>query len=203
MKILATAISIILHPLLMITYGIGLALSTTYLAVLPLNIKIMIMVLVFTVTAVLPAVVIGLMIKYGMAGDYELERKEERRYPYMITMLCNTACIYFLVRWGMPGWMLSMLIASVVTLGLALIVNSFWKISAHLMGIGGVTGGVFGLSYLWGLNPFPLFIIVLLLSAAVASSRISLGRHTPLQTYAGFSLGFLLTFIGATWYLFV
>jgi membrane-associated phospholipid phosphatase len=70
-----------------------------------------------------------------------------------------------------------------------------WKISAHLSGIGGLTGGVFAFCYVMAVNPVWLMILMLVMSALTAISRIELKAHTPAQTLAGFTVGFLMVFL--------
>ena len=41
------------------------------------------------------------------------------------------------------------------------------------------------------------FIAVLLIAGLLGTSRIFLKRHTPMQVYAGFSLGFMCTFVAS------
>lgn len=84
-----------------------------------------------------------------------------------------------------------------VSLSILLItlINLKWKISAHLSGIGGLAGGIFGISYRMGYNNLGFLVLILAISALVAFSRIELKAHTPGQTLAGFLLGFITVFI--------
>jgi len=75
------------------------------------------------------------------------------------------------------------------------LINLKWKISAHLSGIGGLTGSIFGVCYRMALNPVWLFALVLFISALVGLSRIELKAHTPSQALAGFAIGFLMIFL--------
>ena len=70
MRLIANILSIAFHPLLMVTYGVALAFASTYLAVYPLQMKLLILSGVFLMTAVVPAIFIFLLVKYGNAGDY-------------------------------------------------------------------------------------------------------------------------------------
>lgn len=95
----------------------------------------------------------------------------------------------------MPLFLVLMGVGSTLSIIAITLINSRWKISAHLSGIGGLSGGVFGYSYIMGINPLGLLIVLLSLSALTALARIELKAHTPGQTLAGFSVGFLLVFL--------
>lgn len=195
MRLFANIISIVLHPLLMITYGVVLALMFTYLAIYPFGIKVLIAGGVFFSTALIPGLFILLMVKSGAAHDLELTNRKERLVPYLIMITSNLACFFFLYKMRMPFWVLSLMISSVVALVFALCINFFWKISAHLLGIGAALGAILGMCRLQHMNAWPLFMLGFIFAGLLGSSRILLGRHTPMQVYAGFTLGFVFTFV--------
>ncbi|MEJ2126748.1 MAG: phosphatase PAP2 family protein, partial [Candidatus Bathyarchaeota archaeon] len=59
-----------------------------------------------------------------------------------------------------------------------MVVNQLWKVSIHCAG---VTGPIFALVFVIGLEIIPLSLIII----AVCWSRIKLKSHTPTQTLAG------------------
>lgn len=69
-------------------------------------------------------------------------------------------------------------------------INSFWKISAHLCGIGGLCGAFFGLSWIFSANNLPLMLTLVLLSVLLGWARLECRAHTLPQLAAGFLLGF-------------
>jgi membrane-associated phospholipid phosphatase len=80
-------------------------------------------------------------------------------------------------------------------------VTFFWKISAHMTGISGFLAIIsvtimkfsdFGLLY--------YFLGIILLTGVLASSRLYLNAHTPLEVLGGFLLGFAVCF-GAFWFI--
>lgn len=195
MKVLANITSFLFHPLLMVTYGTLLALTYTYLAVYPPTVKLLITGGVLFSTALVPALFILLMIKNGAAVDIELSDRKERAVPYLIFITSILACAFFLYKMLMPFWLLNLLIGACTALVFALIINFYWKISAHAIGIGGLLGGMMGVSHIQMINPYVSFIVVILISGLLGTSRIILKKHTPMQVYAGFCLGFICTFV--------
>ena len=177
MKLFSNIISFVFHPLLMVTYGIVLALMFTFLAIYPLPVKLLIAGGTFISTAIVPGLFIFLLVKNGAAGDIELSDRKERVVPYLIFITSILVCIFFLYKMLMPFWLLAMLIGACVALVIALCINFAWKISAHAIGIGGLLGGIMGVARIHMINPYWAFIVVLIVAGLLGTSRIFLKRH--------------------------
>lgn len=206
MKLFANTVSFLFHPLLMITIGIILAFNFTYLAIYPFKVKALIIGGTFLSTAVIPALFILLMIRTGSASDIELSDRKERALPYLIFISAILVNLYFLYKLMMPFWLLGILMGACIALILALCINFVWKISAHMIAIGGLLGAAMGISRIHMMNPYWSFMILFLIAGMLGTSRIYLKKHTPMQVYAGFTLGFACTFIASIWkyiYLFI
>ena len=197
MRLFSKILSILFHPFLMQTYGITIALICTFLALYPLRVKLLIWGATFLSTAVLPGLFIYLLIRNGVASDLELTKRKERVLPYVIFFTSVLLCLYFLYRMMMPFWLIALLRGVCIALFIALCINFFWKISAHMIGIGGLLGGLMGIAHVHLINPYSAFMAVWLIACLVGMSRIFLKRHTPMQVYAGFSLGFMCTFVAS------
>ena len=115
--------------------------------------------------------------------------------PYLFSFMAYVFWTLFMWRtMQFPMFIVAMGMGSALSIFVIVFVNFRWKISAHLAGIGGLTGSVFGVCYRTAINPVWLFIIILAISALVALSRIELKAHTPGQTLAGFAVGFVMVF---------
>ena len=159
MRLIANILSIAFHPLLMVTYGVALAFASTYLAVYPLQMKLLILSGVFLMTAVVPAIFIFLLVKYGNAGDYALTNRRVRTLPYLLYVASIVACAFFLLRMLLPFWLVVILFGTAAVMLIAMGINFRWKISAHMIGIGGLIGGIMGIAQIYALNPWRGFII--------------------------------------------
>ncbi|WP_293667573.1 hypothetical protein [uncultured Parabacteroides sp.] len=197
MKLFANIISGMFHPLLMVTYGVVLALSFTYLAIYPPTMKLLLAGGAFLSTAVIPGAFILMMVKNGAAVDMELSDRHERVVPYLIFITSIMVCAFYMYKMMLPFWFISLLLGACVALILALLINFFWKISAHAIGVGGLLGGIMGVARIHLMNPYWAFIAVIVIAGLVGTSRIFLERHTPMQVYAGFCLGFICTFVAS------
>lgn len=185
------------HPLLMVTYGTTLALSFTYLAMFPMEMKLWLVCGVFLMTACIPAAFIFLMLKTGGASDADLANRRERILPYLIFICALLSTAYFLYKMMMPHWLIAQLIGASIALFVALLINFVWKISAHAIGIGGLIGGIMGVAQMQMSNPYVGLIIAFLIAGCVGTSRLILKRHTPMQVYTGFGLGFICIFVSS------
>ena len=73
-----------------------------------------------------------------------------------------------------------------------MLVNIFWKISAHMVGIGGLLGIMITISSRLQINLHYLLIALVLIAGLVAFSRLKLNEHNSAQIYCGFLLGLVI-----------
>lgn len=194
MNKLATLLSTVFHPLLMPTYGIAIALYTSYMRIFGDRLLGIVIVGVLLTTCILPSLGIYILYKLGHISDFRLHERTERTIPYLINFACYVACYLYLYRFGIPGWIIAFIAGAIVALIISLFINRFWKISAHMVAAGSMVTLVFLMSfYSLMLTPYilPLQIASVLLAGAIGSSRILLKRHTLGQVGAGFALGIL------------
>ncbi len=196
MKQFLKVISFVFQPLLMPTFGIAMLLFTN-LALFYTDIwKWFALGGTFLFTAILPATPILMMMRKGQIKDLYISKREQRTFPYLFSLLAYIFWTVFMWRvLQVPFFIVAMGIGSVLSIIIITLVNMKWKISAHLSGIGGLTGGVFAFCYVMAVNPVWLMILMLFISALTALSRIELKAHTPAQTLAGFTVGFLMVFL--------
>lgn len=189
-------VSFVLQPLLMPTFGIILLVLSPLGMYFHATWKWFAVVGTFLFTALMPAAPILVMLRNGQIKDLYISKKEQRTMPYLFSLIAYFFWTLFMWRiLKMPLFLVGMGIGSTLSLVVITLINRRWKISAHLSGIGGLTGGIFGYAYFLGINPLGFLILMLMLSALTALSRIELKAHTPGQTLAGFTVGFMLVFL--------
>lgn len=190
MRLIAKIISILLHPLLIPTYGVLLLFTTARFIAVPLLPKLIVAVTVFCCTAIIPALIIFLFLKLGKVTSLEITNRQERTRPYLYSLITYLFCAYYLWKVNMPFWFVMMVAGSALSILILLLVNLRWKMSAHLSAMGGLLAGIFVVAIHYVINPYMLIIGTLFASAAVGSARVILNAHTPEQTLAGFFNGF-------------
>ena len=197
MKQFSRFISTIFMPLFMPTYSVALLFIYTYFRYVYAGHFVAIIVPTILFTFLIPGTLIYVMERIGIISDLSLPHRSDRFAPYAVTVLCFAFLIYYYFRLGLPTWFLLMIGSSIVTMLIATVITLWWKISAHMFGVAGLIGGVMSVCYfVEKTNPTYLFMLLFIIAGMVGTSRIKLKRHTPAQVYAGFVLGFTVSFIG-------
>lgn len=199
MKYIANFFSVLLHPLLMPFYGMVIILTYSYLSVFPLNFKIAIASVVLLFTGAIPAVSIGLLYRFGKITSLSLNVREERPLPYLITIISYLLCGLFFYKIQLPLWILFYMGGALLSILIAAVINNWWKISAHMTGIGGVLATAFALARIQHMLPVYLLILLVLLAGMLGTSRIALRRHTFMQVVAGTANGFICVYFSMVW----
>lgn len=197
MNRLAHIISFVFSPLLVPTYAVWLVLATSVLSYTPLSTRVGVTLASFLLTCIFPLIAIGVMWKIGYISEPGLNKRTERTVPYVITALSYVACGIYLWRVNAPMWFVMFIGGALLATIISIVVNRWWKISAHMAAMGGLLAILVRIA-ISGLAVTPmLWIIILAIVAcgAVATARLILERHTLGQVTAGFLNGFLCVII--------
>ncbi|MBE9480240.1 MAG: hypothetical protein IMY69_00935 [Bacteroidetes bacterium] len=132
-----------------------------------------------------------------------MKTKEERTLPYLMTIIFYYLASYLLKQLQISPIFYYFILGATFLIIITLIINFFWKISIHMIGIGGMLGTLIGLSFLWMIDiPF-LIILLILCSGITGFARLKLNAHNPVQVYTGFVIGtsfMLLLFLVISYY---
>jgi membrane-associated phospholipid phosphatase len=191
---LARAISVIFQPLLIPTYGfiILFSLNTFFSLLINPAAKWMILGVVFLTTFLFPAVMIYFMMRLGMISSLNLRNRQERVLPFLITGIFYYLVYYMLKQLQISPIYNYFMIGTTLVVVVAMIINFFWKISIHMISLGGVLGLFLGLTFVMMIDLTPLLILIIFISGLVGYSRLQLRAHTPAQVYTGFLTGFVV-----------
>lgn len=196
---IAILISVILQPLVVPTLVFLLILfSVPESSSIHESLKQGIIFMVFLSTALIPMItIVGLRLA-GTLKSLHMATLKERAIPFTITSLYYLLTVYFIkqeTRLDPVLWQALALI-TIAIVGLTL-VTFFWKMSAHMTGMGGLIAAVVVL----GLK-FPNFHVLypllgaMILTGIVATARLYLSAHKPIEVYVGLFFGFCLCFYG-------
>lgn len=214
---IANFISILFHPLLLPTYIFGVLFyispevianlqsyqSANVESLIKIGFKENLLFLLFLCTFLMPASVIYYLYKIKIVSTLKMEELATRRIPYFITFLLYLLFGFFL-KYKLPILReISLAILSIATcLFLIFIISLYWKISAHLTGIGGAIGLFIAISLKKGADSLFLPIIIsIILAGLIGSARLKLNAHNSTQIVAGFVLGFFVSIIAVMLYL--
>jgi len=187
----ANWISYIFHPLIVPTLAISILLFIpSYVAFsIPLAARRLIIGLVMVNTFLAPLLVIVLMKKTGIIRDVNLKEKEERIYPTLVSAFFYLFTYYLFRQANLPSLLGYFIVGATCVVLVGFIVSYFWKISFHMLSIGGFSAYLISVSLLLGHQMNLLIISVVLISGLLGSARIKLNAHTPAQVYTGFLAG--------------
>jgi hypothetical protein len=131
------------------------------------------------------------MKRRGVISSLQMELKEERVYPFIVTIV-----FFFLAYYTLRDVQISevyrlFLMGSTIMVVISLLINFISKISIHMVGIGGLTGSLTGISIRLNLDIVLLISVFILIAGIIGYARLNLAAHKPFQIYLGFVFGFL------------
>jgi hypothetical protein len=154
------------------------------------NLRWLLLGMTFAFTFVLPFLNALFLLRSGYIRSLHMETKEERRIPLLMTAFFFSAEYWMLHDRAVPDTLKLLLLSGTISIVLTVIINLGWKISAHMVGIGGVTGAMFVLSYSLHYPYASGLIMVLLFTAGlIGMARLQMQAHDPWQVWGGFLLG--------------
>jgi len=193
----ARIISYVFHPIFMPTLGLALILHTGsyYDLTLKTDLKWGLYKIFLINTVAMPLVSLLLMKLSRMISSFEMHRREERTVPFVMILIYYGLTFYLLRNSDLPPLYASFLFGIMLALVLVTIINLFWKISVHMVGIAGLAGGFLAFVFKTGIEGLLPFILLVLATGLVGSSRLWLGAHETRQVYAGAVLGFAVEYL--------
>ena len=198
----ANIISYLLHPLFMPCSGIlylyysGKLSGFNRYSSTEQNIdNVLVITTVFFFTLLVPVIVAFLLKITGQIESLQMKSKEERYIPFTVTstgILLSIILLYGYTNIYIHPVIKVFYIGCFLSVFLSLVITFQWKISIHMVGIGGFTGAIFLLNSINDTVSPNLFElgVCLILAGIVAFSRLSLKVHSMSQVIVGFLLGF-------------
>ena len=186
-------ISFIFHPIFIPTYSVFLLfmLVPYFSDFTTISQKKQIIELSVIFTLLLPILSILVLKKIKVIDSLSMENKEERRWPLLFTIGWNYMLFNLLVTIQAHYLIIRLILGAMLILFIAIIISNFWKISLHMLGIGGLVGVFCALNFLLG-GYISLIVILLFFSGLVGYSRINENAHNLNQIYCGFIIGVII-----------
>ncbi len=187
----ATAVSWIFHPFFMPTYMLVMLLTMTVFSLYSTPLKLYLLWVVALYSLIIPGLMLFVLRPLGFISSYKIDNRRERYIPLLIGMVCYVLCAITFARIPSMDFLRKFMLGAAACEMLCLVVSLRWKISLHLTAMGAAMAVLMLINFL-GTPAFVPLIITTLAAGLLASSRLYLGCHTPLQILAGFSGGFLM-----------
>jgi hypothetical protein len=204
-------ISILFHPLMMLTYILTiLLLANPFLfGIRHISEGAGIYLYLVLYTYLFPAIAVLLMKALGLIQSLQMETKNERIGPFI------ASGIFYLWFFrniysdpNMPVVYISAVLGATMALFGAFFINLFYKISIHAVGVGGLLGlTVITISFFsYGSIPidrmgtvyigtYLLLLGVIVICGLVGTARLFLAAHQPKEIYWGYALGMMTQII--------
>jgi len=112
-----------------------------------------------------------------------------------VTCLCYFSAYYILRFLPLPKAFNLLLLGAATAIVLATIITIRWKISIHMVGIGGMVGGLLSISQYLSVDFTWAILAVMVAAGLLGTARMILNTHTPIQIYSGFVLGFVCEYL--------
>lgn len=210
----AKILSVILHPLFIISYVLFYLIQVNPYIFGFANPKSqgLLMISVVTISFMFPMIAILLMKGLGLIESIEMKDKNERIGPLIVTGLFFM-WLYMNIRKNdlVPEALSFFVLGCTIAVFMALLINSFSKISLHTIGAGGFAAGMIFIVYHWSFGSVFISLsaldiqieisdrltvmLVLILAGLTGMSRLYLKAHQENEIYGGYMVGILAQII--------
>jgi len=194
-KILAKFFTYVFHPLLIPSYFLLIVFnSPNYLALTHFGIQKVLYIVFFILTIMLPISSIPVLINMKIISSFQLNNRSERMIPLFITTSSYASAYYLmeLFDFPIPSEIKIFMLGCTIAIFLTLLISLKWKISAHMVASGGLTGMLLFLSITLSSGFLLILLIWILICGFIGFSRLYLNSHLPSEIYSGYSLGLLI-----------
>ena len=159
------------------------------------RLQLIILGLIFILTYIVPILLLFFLKNFGFIKDFQVSTIKERRVPVIFMILI----LYFLGNTIIQIPMIRNLCILFYGTSLSLICiyilfSAKLKSSLHLVSMGNMLGFFLIMTNINNLSILFIIIPLIFLSWVLASSRLYLKAHTPVELLIGFFLGFIAQF---------
>ncbi|MBK9733689.1 MAG: hypothetical protein IPO92_01460 [Saprospiraceae bacterium] len=206
----AKIISVILHPLFITSYVLlYLMQANPYIfGFSGPKAKGLVIISFVTISFMFPMIAILMMKALGLIKTLDMNEKQERIGPLIVSGLFYM-WLYANIRNNdlIPDALSFFILGTTISIFIALLLNSFTKISLHTIAAGGFLAGMAFILYnfTYGMVDIPIpfiglqfrisdrlvFIMVVLMAGLAGWSRLKLNAHKEDEVYGGYLVGML------------
>lgn len=135
-----------------------------------------------------PIVLFLILRNKGKLVDQDASNKEERTFPYLIAIVFYLIGLAFMIKFNLNIISIAFWFCYISNTIITIIINKYWKISAHSMGASGPFAAVI-FSFGW------IGLVVLPIVFLVGWSRIKLKCHSLSQVVIGVIIAFVSVYL--------
>ncbi len=139
----------------------------------------------------MPLLLTWILYKRGFIKSFYMEQKEDRLLPFVTNALLMLITYFLIIRLGLPRLFAILILGAASAVIITTLLTFKWKISIHMVGIGGIVGMFFALAGLMLIDLRIPIILSILVAGLIGVARLSMLSHKQMQIYVGFFIGFL------------
>ena len=182
-------ISVLFHPVFIPTMTVFLVIKQYSNIIILENQAMIIFIGTLIFSMFLPLINVFFLLFLRKINSLEMQKKEERYLPLLFAIASMLVGFYVLKDiFNYAPIMKSIYLGAIYALIPALLITKKWKISLHMLAIGGACGVFFSLEILFGNSLYTLFSFIFT-SGILGYSRFNLKAHSLNQIYTGYILG--------------
>lgn len=186
---MARVISAMFSPFYAATWAFVWLLWFSRLQVMSLPYKVYLISVVAAFTILIPLACIHLFRRLNNWSLWQLSHRRRRHAPYVFTLMSYAACLTLMVQNNTWAFFRGIILTAIAAQAVCALVNVWWKISTHMVGMGGLVGMVIAFAHTFYFNPVYPICLLLLLSGVLGTARMMLRQHSLSQIYGGFAIG--------------
>ncbi len=196
MKKIAPLIAYLFHPLIMPSLGLLLMLNSgTYLSLLDPAAKRAILFVMMLGTLVFPLMMLPILYYRKLVSSYKDATREERLVPQVIILVLYIITFVYFNRLPLSRVIHAYVLSAAVLLFLVILLNLRFKICVHSAAIGGLTGLIIALIFLYETPLQGVLMLSLLAGGLTGSSRLAMGTNRGWEVLTGYLLGFCVVLL--------
>lgn len=151
---------------------------------------------VLAINTLAPAAMVLLMVNMKMISGVNMSHQKERTIPLLFVLAFYAFCYGLLQSKNLPisNLIFSFILGVILILFVGIVVNLKWKISIHMLAMGGTLGLIYGVGQIHQIDITFVFVVGVFIAGVLAFSRLFLKAHTSAQVYVGLIVGFLIQY---------
>lgn len=138
--------------------------------------------------AIIPTIYVYWLIKIGRVSNFHLDKRTERSGPYLVGIMSSLVLAVIFIVLHAPIFLIALITCLIVNNLMLLIINKWWKISAHLTA---ASTAIITMSVIVSVYFVWLYIFIPLLIWA----RVRRKRHTWKQAVGAFLLSTIINIV--------
>lgn len=192
---LAYFLSVVFHPVLWAFYMlVGLAFLFQYL--FPSAEQMLFFIgLNFLLMVVFPMVMVWILVRTKVISSLQISDRRERMAPLFVVGISYYFLHQLFKSMMYPQSFQLFFLGATFLVLVCMMITSFWKISIHLLAIGGTIGALIALGFRYQIITYPIIIPFIFIAGLVGFARLKLQEHSPVQVYTGFGVGLICMFL--------